>query len=173
MLQTLEDAADMWLCRPRNPHVDAEILDTVQRRQESQPTSPATEPPSPPTVCRPARLIKLVGQQAQAAWDLALDSRVLVGRSGKKNSTLDINLWPDTGVSRRHALLWFDGEGWCIEDLNSTNGTRLDDRHLRGQRVTHVTMGTRIQCGSTILVLAMSEGEDAPPAAGMHHEPER
>ena len=50
------------------------------------------------------------------------DRPILVGRSGHKTSSLDVNLWPDMSVSRRHALIWFDGEGWHIEDLKVLTG---------------------------------------------------
>ena len=30
---------------------------------------------------------------------------------------------PDMRVSRQHARLWRDGDGWTLEDLGSNNGT--------------------------------------------------
>jgi len=168
MLRALADAADKWLRRPRNPQADEEVLEGVQRRQEPPPAEPEAPPAPTSPVLPSARLLRLVGQQAQESWELPTDRPVLVGRSGKQGSSLDIDLWPDASVSRRHALLWFDGEGWCIEDLRSTNGTFLDDLKIRGQRVTHVAMGTRVQCGRTLLLLAPDEDEKIPSAESQH-----
>ena len=36
----------------------------------------------------------------------------------------------DTTVSRRHARLIFRDGGWVIQDLESTNGTRLNGKHV-------------------------------------------
>ena len=37
----------------------------------------------------------------------------------------DIDCDPDTGVSRRQAMLSTDGSRWYVEDLGSSNGTYL------------------------------------------------
>ncbi|MDB4960025.1 MAG: hypothetical protein JWP01_24 [Myxococcales bacterium] len=41
---------------------------------------------------------------------------------------------PDMRVSRQHARLWKDGDGWTLEDLGSNNGT-----YVNGVRVQHST----------------------------------
>jgi hypothetical protein len=57
---------------------------------------------------------------------LALDwtgarAELLVGR----HPSCDVILG-DTSVSRRHARLTFRDEGWVLQDLDSTNGTRVN-----------------------------------------------
>jgi len=87
---------------------------------------------------------------------------ILVGRAGNKPASLDVDLWPDMSVSRRHALLWCDGEGWWIEDLRSANGTVLGESNIRGQRALRLTPGTTIRFGRTVLrltALAPESGE--------------
>src|SRR5690606_10523035 len=39
---------------------------------------------------------------------------------------------PDMRVSRQHARLWRDGEGWSLEDLGSNNGTFINGVRLQG-----------------------------------------
>lgn len=39
---------------------------------------------------------------------------------------------PDMRVSRQHARLWRDGEGWTLEDLGSNNGTFINGQRLEG-----------------------------------------
>jgi FHA domain-containing protein/double zinc ribbon protein len=49
---------------------------------------------------------------------------ILIGRpSASRNIHPQIDLTPDTGVSRRHAQLTTDGQRWWVEDLQSANGT--------------------------------------------------
>jgi len=175
--QAFTEVVEDWLLRPRNPHADEVVLDAVQRRQECQDdaqhvhTTSAdneTHTPPPTTVVSAARLVKLQGEQQCETWLLPPDRPVLVGRSGKKPSSLDVDLWPDIAVSRRHALIWFDGEGWCIEDLRSANGTVLDDSNIQGQRAIRLAPGTKIRFGSTVLMLtalAPESGESAQVSA--------
>ena len=48
---------------------------------------------------------------------------------GRERASADIIL-RDPNVSRRHAELIYTGSGWTIEDLNSTNGTSVNNRHV-------------------------------------------
>jgi S-DNA-T family DNA segregation ATPase FtsK/SpoIIIE len=66
--------------------------------------------------------------------------RYCIGRSGG-----DINL-ADPDMSRRHALLELSREAITIEDLGSSNGTRLDG--LRISR-TAISIDSIISCGAT------------------------
>src|SRR5262249_6945967 len=174
--QAFTEAADAWLLRSRNPHADEAVLDAVPQRQERQDEAQRTPTTSTenethatpsPAVVRAAQLVKLQGDQPCETWVLPPGSPVLVGRSGKKSSSLDVDLWPDRSVSRRHALIWFDGEGWCIEDLRSTNGTVLDASNIRGQRARRLTPRTPIRFGRTVLMLTglAREREERPQAS--------
>lgn len=53
-------------------------------------------------------------------------ARITVGR---ERAAADVVL-RDPNVSRRHAELSYTGSGWCIEDLNSTNGTLVNNRRI-------------------------------------------
>jgi hypothetical protein len=175
--QVFTEAAEDWLLRPRNPHADEVVLDAVQRRQERQDDAqrPHTTSADNGTHATPsamaisaAQLVKLQGERQCEAWVLPPDRPVLVGRSGKKTSSLDVDLWPDMSVSRRHALIWFDGEGWCIEDLRSANGTGLGESNTQGQRAIRLTPGATIRFGDTVLrftVLAPESRESAQARA--------
>ena len=48
---------------------------------------------------------------------------------GRERATADVVL-RDPNVSRRHAQLIFTGSDWSIEDLNSTNGTLVNNRRI-------------------------------------------
>ena len=48
---------------------------------------------------------------------------------GRERAAADVVL-RDPNVSRRHAELTFTGSDWSIEDLNSTNGTLVNNRRI-------------------------------------------
>lgn len=56
-------------------------------------------------------------------------SSLLIGRDSDCDLLLDSSF-----VSRRHALLESRGDGDYLTDLKSANGTKVNGRHLRGER---------------------------------------
>lgn len=52
-------------------------------------------------------------------------SRTVIGRGSDADITID-----DTGASRRHAEVLWDGERAMVRDLGSTNGTQVDGRRI-------------------------------------------
>lgn len=63
--------------------------------------------------------------------DIALEGdRVVIGRLSECQICL-----PDQNVSRQHAAFVSEGDGWAIEDLESTNGTRLNGEPVRHARL--------------------------------------
>jgi pSer/pThr/pTyr-binding forkhead associated (FHA) protein len=74
----------------------------------------------------------------------------LIGR----NPTTDITLL-DEGISREHALVAYDDEAknFTIEDLQSTNGTKVNGKRMRSATLSH---GDEIQIGHTIFEFQIS-----------------
>jgi hypothetical protein len=70
-------------------------------------------------------------------------SQVDVGRLEECGICLD-----DSNVSRRHAAFMRFEDGWAIEDLDSTNGTRLNGQPVRRARLQD---GDVIEIGLTLL----------------------
>lgn len=80
---------------------------------------------------------------------------VVIGRDPGLDLTLD-----DPNVSRRHALVAFDGNGLTLTDLGSTNGTWRDGKRISG--AVRIDFGERFQIGkATLRVERMSETEIA------------
>ncbi len=75
-------------------------------------------------------------------YELGL-AETIIGR----NPTTDITLL-DEGISREHAILAFDEDlqAFTIEDLQSTNGTKVNGKRVRGATLAH---GDSIQIGHT------------------------
>ncbi len=67
----------------------------------------------------------------------------IVGR----NPTTDVTLL-DESISREHALILLDEEtgAFSIEDLQSTNGTKVNGKRIRSASLEH---GDRIEIGHT------------------------
>lgn len=81
---------------------------------------------APARPAAPARpLARLVDVVTGDTYELT-SARATVGR---ERSVADVVL-RDPNVSRRHAELTFTGSDWSIEDLNSTNGTLVNNRRI-------------------------------------------
>lgn len=85
-------------------------------------------------------------------YDLTGDE-VVIGR----NPTTDITLL-DEGISREHAVLLFDEEapGYVIEDLASTNGTKLNGKRIRSAPLSE---GDEIQIGQTLFRFVLQKDD--------------
>src|SRR5579885_2767296 len=81
------------------------------------------------------------------------DSTIVIGRGGTADFVVQ-----NPSVSRRHAIVSRDGDGWYVEDLGSGNGTFLNGRILT-QR-TRLHDGDQLRLGSSVIRFA-----DAPRAA--------
>jgi len=72
-----------------------------------------------------------------------------VGRSRDCDIVLE-----DSSVSRRHAELRPAGSAWTIEDLDSTNGVRVNGTAVHGPR--QLRTGDRIEVGSTEILFEIA-----------------
>ena len=57
----------------------------------------------------------------------------------------------DAGVSRRHAIISLQGQGWVIEDLGSSNGTFVNNRRLLPNSLTSIQSGDELKFGTLLL----------------------
>ena len=77
---------------------------------------------------------------------LPLLALTTIGRDGANELALD-----DTFVSSEHARLVWNGRGWVLHDLGSTNGTRINGKEL--QRASVVKTGDTLEFGRVKLKL--------------------
>lgn len=101
-----------------------------------------------------AQLVVLVGEGAGRSYTLAGDP-VVLGRD--ETATIQFN---SEGVSREHARITRPKENFIIEDLGSSNGTRVNGVPLAAK--TTLQYGDRIQLGATAILVftRYSELED-------------
>jgi pSer/pThr/pTyr-binding forkhead associated (FHA) protein len=90
--------------------------------------------------------IKVRGQEP--ALRLFSQPEVVLGRDALSDVALS-----DGAVSARHARLSFHDGQWWIEDLKSTNGTRLNRERLRVPTV--MTSGDEITCGTARVLVTL------------------
>ncbi len=63
--------------------------------------------------------------ESSMVYDIGPDGAVL----GRERAKTDISL-RDESISKRHARIFMEGGGWFLEDLNSSNGTYLDEQRI-------------------------------------------
>lgn len=83
-------------------------------------------------------------------------SEIILGR----DPVCDLFLDDDT-VSTRHAQLSYHHNQWWLTDLNSTNGTLLNE--TRVNMPTVITSGDEIACGSAQIFVIISPDTVVPP----------
>jgi len=91
---------------------------------------------------RRAALVIRTGGFEGARYELSA-AETVIGR----NPTTDITLL-DEGASREHAIVLYDEEQghWVIEDLQSTNGTKVNGKRVRA---APLQAGDEVQIGRT------------------------
>lgn len=100
-------------------------------------------------------LVILNGDFEGMSYELSSDE-TLIGR----NPTTHITLL-DEGISREHTMIMYDevDSEYVIEDLQSTNGTKVNGKRVRSATLTH---GDEIQIGHTRFKFQL--GDPAAPS---------
>jgi len=119
------------------------VADTALAMSEPRGQSSPSETPTPPSKGPRATLVIRNGGFEGMTYELG-GEETLIGR----NPTTDITLL-DEGISREHALISYDptSQTHTIEDLQSTNGTKLNGKKIRSAVLTN---GDEIQVGHTL-----------------------
>ncbi len=97
------------------------------------------------------RLVCLSGMNKGEEYELPEQGEITVGRSEKN----DICVF-DKKSSRHHCKIFIDGENMVLEDLNSTNGIKVNNVLVAGQR--RLNVGDHIAIGQTVFLVSESAG---------------
>jgi serine/threonine protein kinase len=102
-----------------------------------------------------AKLVVSTTELDTSFFELQKESN-LVGRSDPHSNIfpeVDLSRFdPETKVSRRHARIWRQGETFLIEDLNSVNGTVINDAvRLAPHQPRVLESGDKLRLGETTL----------------------
>jgi len=91
-------------------------------------------------------------------------AQVVIGRSGQ-NVLVQLDLTPDSKVSRQHARLVVEGGQCWIEDLGSAYGTMVGGEEIKGTGKRRLRAGDQVRLGDTMLrVEAAGERDDGDRA---------
>src|SRR5262245_25374664 len=102
-----------------------------------------------------ASLVVVAGSEADLGHHVLLDQIVVIGRDPDIEMPL-----ADVGISRKHARVYRDEKRarYVVEDLGSTNGTRLNGVRLSKPHV--ITEGDKITLGTTTLKFSFTDDVD-------------
>lgn len=101
-----------------------------QSKPQEPPAPPAPQPPTPEPTGEPAvqesqPVVNLLLQDGSSRTYVVQEGSNIIGRANEADLRL-----PDTGVSRQHAEVTWDGEAAVLTDLHSTNGTTVNDMRV-------------------------------------------
>lgn len=120
---------------------DSKITDVGQVSKPATPPVAVTEAQVSLHIIRTGQILPLVGRQ-----------QFTIGRISEGQSILpDIDLTPydaySQGVSRLHATIKIIGEETFVEDLGSSNGTRIDNQRIQPHQNQAIKHGDVIALG--------------------------
>lgn len=153
------------------PHCGAEVPDPINRAcveclrpfpaAPAEPARPADDPRVTGTRRDGAAGVSLrlsfsAGGTDLGHLDVAADEELLVGREPTSRCAAVVAAWDN--VSRRHAVVGFDGDGaaW-VRDEYSTNGTSLNDVPVRPGRRSVLQHGDKLAFGADVVARVARE----------------
>lgn len=105
---------------------------------------------------KPGLTITVLSEHSRQKQGRFSQSEIIIGR----HAHCDLSIM-DEALSAQHARISHHHGQWWLEDLNSTNGTFLNDSKLTTSAV--VITGDQFKCGNTLFVLHIDiEGEKSP-----------
>jgi len=92
-----------------------------------------------------ALIVRMAGQPDEVFEIVSAET--LIGRA----PSCDLQL-PDESISREHSVVLADGETYVLEDLQSTNGIKVNGKRARSTELGH---GDEIEIGQTRLIFTL------------------
>jgi pSer/pThr/pTyr-binding forkhead associated (FHA) protein len=96
-------------------------------------------------------LLFKIENENRTTLGVSISHHITIGRTDSKGVEPDLDLTPygavQNGVSRLHATIIYEEETLYIEDLNSTNGTRINGFQLTPNRRYRLRDGDELEFG--------------------------
>jgi pSer/pThr/pTyr-binding forkhead associated (FHA) protein len=124
-------------------------------KSASSPAQPSRTENAPPAT---PRLILNIEGGDRKTIAYPLRETIVIGRGGEGQQPhidLDMVGAKDLGVSRHHAQFTVKDETLYIEDLESTNGTRINGYELQPHKPYRITQSDEIELGDLRLTVRM------------------
>lgn len=107
----------------------------------------------------PLRLVLNVGETNPKTMAVKLKERITVGRAGTEGEQPDVDFSMfqalEKGVSRIHATFLYQDENIYLEDLTSTNGTRINGLKLIPGKRYRLRNNDELEFGSLRVVVRL------------------
>ena len=134
-----------------------------QLKEDAMSEPNANQPQDPQAAANTdAATVSLLLQDGSSRTYLVHEGSNILGRSNDSDFRL-----PDTGVSRQHAEITWDGQVAVLVDLQSTNGTTVNDEPVENWMLAD---GDVITLGHSSIEVRIIGGEDKPQASANQQE---
>ncbi|MDY6049425.1 MAG: DUF3662 and FHA domain-containing protein [Corynebacterium sp.] len=127
-------------------HAPTSAMEQVAADAGSEPTQWSAAP----APARENNHVNLLIQDGSSRTYMVHDGSNIIGRSADSDLQL-----PDTGVSRHHAEIVWDGDDAILVDLESTNGTVVNNRPVENWMLAD---GDVIQIGHSLIEVRFTRG---------------
>ena len=97
----------------------------------------------------------LLPRPAQGPYDLRKRIRIWPRRSQVSHRPRSVS---HPKVSRLHGRIWYEGRSWWLEDLDSSHGTKLNDREIKGCGKQELGLNDVIHAGESTLRVESPRG---------------
>jgi pSer/pThr/pTyr-binding forkhead associated (FHA) protein len=105
----------------------------------------------------PWRVLLQVGGENKTTVGVSVQDYTVIGRADGSDNDADVDLNPygafQNGVSRRHAAISQENGAIHIEDLESTNGTRINGFQLPAHQKFRLRDGDELELGRIRIVV--------------------
>ena len=101
--------------------------------------------------------LEVLKSQQKMPWNTMIlepPGEYIIGRDPRNHIPI-----PDIYASRRHARIFHKNGEWYIEDLDSKNGTLLNDTQLKGRGAVKLSDGMEIIIGLTVIRISIVEDD--------------
>jgi pSer/pThr/pTyr-binding forkhead associated (FHA) protein len=105
------------------------------------------------------RLVLQLSDKSSQQLAVPLRERLVIGRAGGEEEQPDIDFAAygaqERGVSRLHAAFTYHDEQIYLEDMNSTNGTRINGFTIHPGKAYRLRNGDEIEFGSLRMMVRL------------------
>jgi hypothetical protein len=133
------------------PPEEPEVSDTKLLPPQPGVPMPERGPRPADGATPPWRILLQMENENHTSIGVPVSHRINIGRADSKGNEPDLDLTPygavENGVSRLHATITYEEDTLYIEDLNSTNGTRINGFQLIANHRYRLRDGDELEFG--------------------------
>ncbi len=132
--------------------------DTSLLGDPRRPLMPERSNPKTGLLAPPWRLLMQIGSDNQTTVGMEVRERIIIGRSDPlADFHPDLDLTPyggqENGVSRRHVSITQGDRTLYVQDLGTTNGTRINGYQLEANQLYRLRDGDEIELGRVRIIV--------------------